>query len=109
MRPGDNKWSMTIFARDPDTGEAKWAYQTTPHDRWDYDAVNESMPVDLPMTARRKVLLHFDRNGFVYTMDRVTGRGAPGPAVPVVNWASGYRSDHRRPKEVPAKRTHEGR
>lgn len=41
QRPGDNKWSMTIFARDADTGMAKWAYQMTPHDEWDYDGVNE--------------------------------------------------------------------
>ena len=40
-RPGDNKWSMTIFARDVDTGMAKWAYQMTPHDEWDYDGINE--------------------------------------------------------------------
>src|SRR5256885_13378357 len=39
--PGDNQWSMTIFARNPDNGEAKWAYQMTPHDEWDYDGVNE--------------------------------------------------------------------
>ena len=41
QRPGDNKWSITIFARDADTGMAKWAYQMTPHDEWDYDGVNE--------------------------------------------------------------------
>ena len=41
VRPGDNRWSMTIFARDLDTGEAKWVYQMTPHDEWDYDGVNE--------------------------------------------------------------------
>src|SRR5215813_8445210 len=41
QRPGDNKWSMTIFARNPDTGVAKWVYQMTPHDEWDYDGVNE--------------------------------------------------------------------
>src|SRR5690606_24044070 len=41
QRPGDNRWSMTIMARDADTGEAKWLYQMTPHDEWDYDGVNE--------------------------------------------------------------------
>ena len=40
QRPGDNKWSMTIWARDVDTGMAKWVYQMTPHDEWDYDGVN---------------------------------------------------------------------
>src|SRR5436309_14669402 len=43
QRPGDNKWSMTIFARNPDTGVAKWAYQMTPHYGWDYDGINESV------------------------------------------------------------------
>src|SRR6266852_6186254 len=46
QRPGDNKWSMTIFARNPDNGEAKWAYQMTPHDEWDYDGVNENILFD---------------------------------------------------------------
>ena len=47
QRPGDNKWSMTIFARNPDTGKAKWAYQKTPHDAWDYDGINENVLVDV--------------------------------------------------------------
>ena len=46
QRPGDNKWSMTIFARNPDTGMAKWVYQMTPHDQWDYDGVNEMILAD---------------------------------------------------------------
>ena len=46
QRPGDNKWSMTIFARDADTGMAKWVYQMTPHDEWDYDGVNEMILAD---------------------------------------------------------------
>ena len=46
QRPGDNKWSMTIFARDADTGMAKWVYQMTPHDQWDYDGVNEMILAD---------------------------------------------------------------
>jgi PQQ-dependent dehydrogenase (methanol/ethanol family) len=74
QRPGDNKWTSTIFARDPDTGEAVWAYQVTPHDLHDYDGVNESVLVDLPWKGTmRKVLLHPDRNGRVYEIDRATG------------------------------------
>ena len=74
QRPGDNKWTSTIFARDPDTGEAVWAYQITPHDLHDYDGVNESVLVDLPWKgAMRKVLLHPDRNGRMYVLDRATG------------------------------------
>ena len=47
QRPGDNKWSMTIFARDLDTGVAKWVYQMTPHDEWDYDGINEMILADI--------------------------------------------------------------
>ena len=49
QRPGDNLWTTTIFARDPDTGAAKWAYQITPHDLWDHDEINESILLDLPI------------------------------------------------------------
>lgn len=74
QRPGDNKWTSTIFARDPDTGEAVWAYQLNPHDMHDYDGVNESVLVDLPWKGTmRKVLLHPDRNGRMYVIDRATG------------------------------------
>src|SRR2546426_2676949 len=73
QRPGDNKWSMTIFARNPDNGEAKWVYQMTPHDEWDYDGVNENVLVDLTIGGKPvKSLVHFDRNGFGYTLDRTT-------------------------------------
>ncbi len=91
QRPGDNKWSAAIIARDADTGEMVWAFQPTPHDIWDYDAVNENILVDLPIGGTtRKVLVHFDRNGFAYTIDRATGRGAASrkPFVPM-NWSSG--------------------
>jgi alcohol dehydrogenase (cytochrome c) len=106
MRPGDNKWSMTIFARDPDTGQARWAYQTTPHDRWDYDGVNESILVDLPVKGQtRKVLLHFDRNGFAYTMDRTTGEVLLAQPYQFLNWATGVDLKTGRPREVAAKQT----
>ena len=90
QRPGDNKWSMTIFARDVDTGEAKWAYQMTPHDEWDYDGVNEMILADIKVGGTmRKALVHFDRNGFGYTLDRVTGALLVAQKYdPVVNWAS---------------------
>jgi PQQ-dependent dehydrogenase (methanol/ethanol family) len=74
-RPGDNKWTSGIFARDPDTGEAVWAYQYNPHDDDDYDGVNENLLLDLPISGQtRKVLVHPDRNGFVYLMDRTSGQ-----------------------------------
>lgn len=74
QRPGDNKWSATLFARDADTGEAVWAYQMNPHDLHDYDGVNENVLLDLPIGGRtRHVLVHPDRNGYVYVLDRATG------------------------------------
>lgn len=75
MRPGDNKWAASIIARDADTGDVRWAYQVTPHDGWDFDAISESIVADLPVNGvTRKVIVHFDKNGFAYTMDRATGQ-----------------------------------
>ena len=75
QRPGANKWTSGIFARDPDTGEARWFYQFSPHDLHDYDGVNENVLVELPLAGKtRQVLLHPDRNGYVYMMDRLTGQ-----------------------------------
>ena len=74
QRPGDNKWSSGIFARRPDTGEAIWYYQWSPHDLHDYDGVNENVLLDLPINgATRQVLIHPDRNGYIYVLDRATG------------------------------------
>jgi PQQ-dependent dehydrogenase (methanol/ethanol family) len=74
QRPGSNQWTSGIFARRPESGDAAWYYQWSPHDLHDYDGVNESVLVDLPIKgATRKVLLHPDRNGYLYVMDRVTG------------------------------------
>ncbi len=90
QRPGDNKWSMTIFARDADTGVAKWVYQMTPHDQWDYDGVNEMILADVSVHGKpTKALVHFDRNGFAYVMDRTNGRLLEAEKYdPAVNWAS---------------------
>ena len=90
QRPGDNKWSMTIFARDTDTGMAKWVYQMTPHDEWDYDGINEMILADQSIGGKaRKTLVHFDRNGFAYTLDRVSGELLVAEKYdPAVNWAT---------------------
>jgi len=155
QRPGDNRWSMTIFARDADTGVAKWLFQMTPHDEWDYDGVNEMILVDLPFpgsaagsTAQataatadtteakpekgfkwrslipgkpaaadpaeaqtaaakkpannvRKLLVHMDRNGFGYTLDRVTGELLVAEKFdPAVNWATHIDMKTGRPQVV---------
>jgi len=91
QRPGDNRWSMTIFARDVDTGMARWVYQMTPHDEWDYDGVNEMILSDQEMGGQaRKLLTHFDRNGLGYTLDRVTGELLVAEKYdPKVNWTTG--------------------
>ena len=90
VRPGDNKWSATVFARRPDTLDAVWAYQITPHDAHDYDGVNENIVVDLPVNGvMRKLIVRFDRNGFAYTQDRTTGEVLLAPKFNAdVNWAS---------------------
>ena len=102
QRPGDNRWSMTVFARDVDTGEAKWVYQMTPHDEWDYDGVNEMILADIKVKGEdRKALVHFDRNGFGYTMDRVTGELLVAEKYdPKVNWATHVDMKTGRPQVV---------
>lgn len=90
LRPGDNKWTSAIFARDPDTGSARWAYQFTPHDEHDYDAVNENLLLDLEIEGRmRKVLVRPERNGFIYVLDRETGEVLSADPFGPVTWASG--------------------
>ncbi len=110
QRPGDNKWSMTIFARDVDTGNAKWGYQMTPWDAWDYDGVNEMILADLDINNRPvKALVHFDRNGFAYTLDRTDGTLLVAEKFdPAVNWATGIDMQTGRPIEVPGMRTRAG-
>jgi len=90
QRPGDNKWSMTIWARNPDTGVARWVYQMTPHDEWDYDGVNEMILADQNIGGtNRRILVHFDRNGFGYTLDRANGELLVAEKYdPTVNWAT---------------------
>jgi PQQ-dependent dehydrogenase (methanol/ethanol family) len=75
QRPGDNKWTSGIFARNPDTGEALWYYQWAPHDLFDYDGINEQILLDLPINGQtRKVLVRPERTGYVYVLDRTTGQ-----------------------------------
>lgn len=110
MRPGDNKWSCTLFARDPDTGQAKWAYQFDAHDAWDYDEIMENIAVDIEWNGRmRKLLLHPARDAFMFVFDRETGELlSAAPFVQSTNWASGFDLKTGLPHEDPAKRTHQG-
>jgi PQQ-dependent dehydrogenase (methanol/ethanol family) len=102
QRPGDNKWSMTIWARDPDTGMAKWVYQMTPHDQWDYDGVNEMILADENINGQSTpVLLHFDRNGFAYELNRANGALISAEKYdPAVNWATKVDMQTGRPDVV---------
>ena len=90
QRPGDNKWTCTLFARDADTGRARWAYQIGPHDVYDYDGINESILLDLTIDGRpRKVLVRPERDGYVYVIDRTTGEVLSANAFGYVNSTAG--------------------
>jgi PQQ-dependent dehydrogenase (methanol/ethanol family) len=88
QRLGDNKWTSSLFARDPRNGLVRWALQLTPGDAWGYDATAENIVVDLTIADRPvKALVHFDRNGFAYTIDRSTGRILLAEKYGPANWA----------------------
>jgi lanthanide-dependent methanol dehydrogenase len=110
IRPGDNKWSSTIIARDADTGHARWAYQVVPHDHWDYDEIMENVLVDMEWGGRiRKLLLHPGRNGFMFVLDRETGEVLSAEIyVPSTNWASSYNLQTGLPNMDVAKQTRQG-
>ncbi len=95
QRPGDNRWSTSVFARDADTGEAKWVYQFTPHDQWDFDAVNEMVLANLDINGKdTPVLMHPDRNGFLYVLNRANGDLISATKYDsVVNWATKINMD----------------
>ncbi|HTL05979.1 MAG TPA: PQQ-dependent dehydrogenase, methanol/ethanol family [Gemmatimonadales bacterium] len=90
QRPGDNKWTNSVLARRPGDGSLVWAYQFTPHDNWDYDSNAEMILADLTIGGRpRKVLVHFDKNGFAYTIDRTSGEVLLAEPFVSQNWAKG--------------------
>jgi alcohol dehydrogenase (cytochrome c) len=105
IRPGDNKWTASIFARRPENGEAIWAYQWTPHDVFDYDGVNESILVDLPVEGQtRKVLLRAERNGLFYVLDRATGEVLSAEPYVFTNVVNGIDRRTGRPLEDMSKK-----
>jgi alcohol dehydrogenase (cytochrome c) len=110
QRPGDNKWGASVFARNPDTGKAVWAYQLTPNDSWDYDATNEYTVVDLTIAGKlRKTLVHFSKNGFAYVLDRTNGQLISAtPYSDGTNWATSVNLTTGLPNIDPAKITHQG-
>jgi alcohol dehydrogenase (cytochrome c) len=87
-RPGDNLYTDSVVALDPDTGKLKWHYQFTPHDEFDYDSTQVPVLADIVWQGReRKVMLWANRNGFWYVIDRATGEFLRGKPFVRVNWA----------------------
>jgi len=110
MRPGSNHWSITIWARNPETGMAKWAYQVVPHDAWDYDEIMENILVDMPWQGKeRKLLLHPGRTGFMFVLDRETGEVLSAQKYVPVTWANSYDLKTGLPDINLDKRTHFGK
>jgi lanthanide-dependent methanol dehydrogenase len=90
QRPGDNKWTAGIFARDLDSGEARWFYQFSPHDLFDWDAVNEQILLDMAWNGQpRKVLVRPERNGYLYVIDRQSGEVLSAEPFGTINATSG--------------------
>ena len=88
MRAGDNKWTSSRLAIDPETGDIKWVFQTTPHDGWDFDGVNEVVSFDTK--DGKKLAATADRNGFFYVLDRTNGAFQHAtPFVAKITWAKG--------------------
>ncbi|HSU43924.1 MAG TPA: methanol/ethanol family PQQ-dependent dehydrogenase [Casimicrobiaceae bacterium] len=85
QRPGENKWTSGIFARDAKSGQARWFYQMSPHDLHDYDGINENILIDVAVNGvTHHALVHPDRNGYVYVIDRATGQVLSAtPYVPI--------------------------
>jgi PQQ-dependent dehydrogenase (methanol/ethanol family) len=105
QRPGDNKWTAGVFARDADTGAARWFYQFNPHDLYDYDGVNENVLIEVEIGGRaRKVLAHPDRNGYLYVIDRATGEVLSARPFVHVNTIDGIDLKTGRPHYVPEKK-----
>ncbi|WP_245647560.1 methanol/ethanol family PQQ-dependent dehydrogenase [Novosphingobium lentum] len=106
LRPGDNLYTASTLALDPDTGVIKWHYQTTPHDGWDFDGVNEFIPFDATMAGKpMKLGAKADRNGYFYVIDRTNGHlmGAS-KFVMETTWANGINLKTGRPNFVDANR-----
>lgn len=106
LRPGDNLYSTSTVAINPDTGKIAWHYQSTPNDHWDFDGVNEFIPFDMRKGWRKvKAGAKADRNGFFYVLDRTNGELiSASPFVTRQTWASGVDLKTGRPIETEGNR-----
>jgi alcohol dehydrogenase (cytochrome c) len=102
VRLGDNLYTSSVVALDADSGKLKWHYQFSPHDEFDYDAVQIPVLADNWNGSPRKVMMWANRNGFFYVLDRATGQFLLGKPFVRVNWAEGFDKDGR-PQRVPGK------
>jgi len=111
QRPGDNKWTAGVFARDVATGQARWYYQSTPHDLFDHDDINETILVDLPTRDGKRfpAMLRPSRNGYFYVQDRRNGRILSADPYAHVNAYGGVDLKTGRLIPVPEKEPKEGR
>lgn len=101
LRPGDNLYSSSMLAINPDDGKIKWHYQWTPHDGWDFDGVNEFVSFDLKQADGKVIKAggHADRNGFFYVLDRTNGQLiSASPFVNKITWAKGIDLKTGRPE-----------
>jgi alcohol dehydrogenase (cytochrome c) len=90
VRPGDNKWTGSIVALNPDTGTMAWGFQAVPHDTHDWDAAEVPVLVDATFNGQpRKLLLQASRNGYFFVLDRTTGKNLLTTPFATVNWAKG--------------------
>jgi alcohol dehydrogenase (cytochrome c) len=105
LRPGDNLYTASTLAIDADTGVIKWHFQTTPHDGWDFDGVNEFIAFDATVKGKpMKLGAKADRNGFFFVLDRTNGKFVSAtPFVSKVTWATGF-DKNGRPQYVAANR-----
>jgi PQQ-dependent dehydrogenase (methanol/ethanol family) len=109
MRPGSNHWSITLWARNADTGQAVWAYQIEPHDSFDYDEIMENILIDMPWQGRvRHLLIHPGRTGFVFVLDRQTGEVLSAEKFEPVTWANSFNLKTGLPDINQDKQTHYG-
>jgi alcohol dehydrogenase (cytochrome c) len=96
QRPGDNLYSDSVLALDPDTGKMKWYFQFAPNDPYDYDSVQVPVLANRNWNGSpRKLMLWGNRNGFFYVLDRETGKFLNGKPFVKVNWASGLDANGR--------------